>query len=354
MNDDFELRVRDIKTRAHGHWTSILKAIGVDPGILSGKNQPCPLPECGRVTQVVGGTGKRINVDRFQYTDKFGEGNYHCRGCGAGGGLKLAQGVLGLRFSELLEKIEQQLGSVRCLPMSGNTAPSPARMKALCQRIWLEARPVAAGDEVERYLANRGLRLPAYPRTLRFHPALGYFEKQTGQQRAKKIGEYPAMLACVQGVDGHAVTLHRTYLKDGRKALGPQSKKVLSSGINGAAVRLFEPTDELAVTEGIETALAVHLSTGKPVWAALNCGNMEKLWIPDSVRRVCIYADNDADSEFDGQAAAYALARRLVREARKFEANGKPREVQVFVPKHNGSDWADIWVARLANMKRAA
>ena len=22
-------------------------------------------------------------TDRFQYTDKFGEGNYHCRGCGA-------------------------------------------------------------------------------------------------------------------------------------------------------------------------------------------------------------------------------------------------------------------------------
>jgi putative DNA primase/helicase len=102
------------------------------------------------------------------------------------------------------------------------------------------------------------------------------------------------MLAVVQGSDGHAVTLHRTYLRDGRKALGAQSRKVLSSGINGAAVRLFEAGDELAVAEGIETALAVHLSTGKPVWAALSCGNLEKLWIPDPVARVCIYADNDA------------------------------------------------------------
>ena len=70
---------------------------------------------------------------------------------------------------------------------------------------------------------------------------------------------------------------------------------MLSSGIDGAAVRLFEPGDELAIAEGIETALAVHLGTGKPVWAALSCGNLEKLWIPDSVARVCIYADNDAD-----------------------------------------------------------
>ena len=96
-------------------------------------------------------------------------------------------------------------------------------MKRLCQRIWNEARPITVGDEVDRYLRNRGLQLSAYPRTLRFHPALGYFEKPAGQQRSKKIADYPAMLAVVQGPDGHAVTLHRTYLKDGRKALGAQS-----------------------------------------------------------------------------------------------------------------------------------
>ena len=203
-------------------------------------------------------------------------------------------------------------------------------------------------------MRQRGLQLSAYPRSLRFHPALGYYEKQPGQQRSKKIADYPAMLAAVQGVDGHAVTLHRTYIKDGRKALGAQSRKVLSSGINGAAVRLFEPTDELAIAEGVETALAVHLSTGKPVWAALSCGNMEKLWVPDSVARVCIYADNDADAGFDGQACAYALAHRLVREARRLDAKRSGHEVQVFVPKHSGTDWADIWLARLTHLRQAA
>ena len=98
MNDDFESRVRDLKARAHGHWTPLLGALGVDERILNGKNQPCPL--CG-------------GTDRFQYTDKFGEGNYHCRSCGAGGGLKLAQGVLGLKFGELLGRLERQLGAVR-------------------------------------------------------------------------------------------------------------------------------------------------------------------------------------------------------------------------------------------------
>jgi putative DNA primase/helicase len=339
MNHEFESRVRDIKARAHGHWTPLLKALGVGDEILNGKNQPCPM--CG-------------GTDRFQYTDRFGEGNYHCRSCGAGGGLKLALAVLGTKFGELLDRLELQLGTVRMATTPVLSGPSPDRMKRLSQRIWNEARPVTAGDEVDHYLRQRGLQLSAYPRSLRFHPALGYYEKQPGQQRSKKIADYPAMLAAVQGVDGHAVTLHRTYLRDGRKALGAQSRKVLSSGINGAAVRLFEPADELAIAEGIETALAVHLSTGKPVWAALSCGNMGKLWVPDSVARVCIYADNDADAGFDGQACAYALAHRLVREARRLDASRPGREVQVFVPKHSGTDWADIWLARLTHMRQAA
>jgi len=344
-----EKRLQEIKSRAHGRWTSILRGLGVDERVLNGKNQPCPLiSECGAPRRSAG--GKPTNVDRFQYTDKFGEGNYHCRSCGAGGGLKLAQGILGIPFPELLDRIERQLG---CGPMPGAMAssPSPDRMKQLCQRIWQEARPVALGDEVDRYLRNRGIVISQYPRTLRFHPALGYYEKQEGQQRSKKIAEYPAMIACVQGPDGHAVTLHRTYLKDGKKALGSQSKKVLSSGINGAAVRLDESSDELAVTEGIETGLAVRLSTGKPLWAALNSGNLEKLWLPDSVKRVCIYADNDADGEFTGQLCAYSLAQRLVKEARK---NGLDRTVKVYVPKLDGSDWADVRLASIATQKKAA
>jgi hypothetical protein len=41
MNHDFEARVRDVKSRAHGHWTGILRSLGVDEDILKGKNQPC-------------------------------------------------------------------------------------------------------------------------------------------------------------------------------------------------------------------------------------------------------------------------------------------------------------------------
>jgi putative DNA primase/helicase len=333
QNYEFEARVAEIKRRAHGHWTEILRALAVDEKFLNKRNQPCPL--CG-------------GIDRFQYTDKYGEGNYHCRGCGPGGGLKLLQGIQGWDFGTILKRIEECVGTM-APPRSRSIEPSADTMKKLAKRIWDEACAVARGDEVDRYLRNRGLSLSDYPKVLRFHPALGYYEKDHAG-KSRKIAEYPAMLACIQGCDGHAVTLHRTYLKDGRKALQRDAKKVLSAGLNGAAIRLFDATDELAIAEGIETALAVHMSTGKPVWAAISAGNMEKLWLPPTAQRVSIYSDNDADTEYEGQTCAFVLARRLKKEDKK----SVPRDVEVFVPRHAGTDWADVWHSRVGHVKQAA
>jgi len=334
LNQEFQARLDEVKRRARGQWKEILVALGVDPKVVNRRNQPCPL--CG-------------GTDRFQYTDYYGDGNYHCRGCGPGDGWKLLQGLKGLRFGEALKAVEEQVGVVRTARKSWQPEPSAERMKKLAKRIWDEGRPVTAGDEVDRYLRGRGLELSEYPGTLRCHAALGYYEKDASSGKSVKVAEYAAMLACIQGADDHAVTLHRTYLQDGRKALGRESKKVLSSGINGAAVRLFQASEELAIAEGIETAIAVHLATGRATWAAISAGNMERLWIPPTVRRVCIYADNDANSEYDGQAAAFLLARRLMKESKK----SGDRVVEVFVPRTAGVDWADVWVDRVRHRKAA-
>ena len=331
---EYAARIEAVKHRAHGRWNEILAAVGVEEKILRHRNGPCPL--CG-------------GTDRFQYTDKFGEGNYHCRQCGPGGGFKLLQAVKGVEFNAALRDVERCLGLLPETAAARSPQSPGQQMQKLVQRIWDEARPVTAGDEVARYLGARCLTLPDYPSVLRFHPALGYYEKDAAG-KSRKLAEMPAMLACIQGADAKAVTLHRTYLKDGAKLPAADAKKVLSAGINGAAVRLFEATDELAVCEGIETGLAVHLATGKPVWAGISAGNLEKLWLPDDVRSVCIYADNDASGDFAGQCFAFALARRLKRE----EKVSGPRQVQVFVPRHAGTDWADVWQQRLTARRSGA
>lgn len=334
QNREYEARIEAVKQRAHGRWTEILASLGVDERILKRRNLPCPL--CG-------------GTDRFQYTDKFGEGNYHCRSCGPGGGFKLLQAVLGIDFNTALRDVERCLGMMPVMVPVRANEPSAERMQKLAQRIWSEAKPVTAGDEVDRYLTSRGVALPVYPKVLRFHPALGYYQKDA-DGKSHMVAEYPAMLACIQGEDGHAVTLHRTYLQDGAKLAVPDAKKVLSSGINGAAVRLFEATEDLGISEGIEKSIALYLATGRPFWAGLNAGNLEKLWIPDSVRRVWIYADNDADGDFAGQASAFVLARRLKRETHR---TGN-RDVQVFVPKDAGVDWSDLWLRRVQALSAQA
>lgn len=77
-------RTAELRRNAHGRWTSILLHLGVPARLLNHRNQPCP--QCG-------------GVDRFQYTDRFGAGNYFCRGCGPGDGFKLLQAVHGWTFA---------------------------------------------------------------------------------------------------------------------------------------------------------------------------------------------------------------------------------------------------------------
>lgn len=334
--EEYQRRIEDLKARAHGRWPEFLQHLGLDPRMIKKRlNMPCPF--CG-------------GTDRFQFTDKFGEGNYHCRSCGPGGGFQLAQQVTGMDFNSVLVEAEQYFG-VYPQPLRQRQAePSTDRMKKLVQRIWNEARPIVRGDEVDRYLTSRGLALPEYPSALRFHPNLGYFQKDDSG-KSRKVAEYAAMLACIQGPDANIVSLHRTYLPEGCKLAANDAKKVLTSGITGAAVRLFAPTDELAITEGIEKSIAVHLATKLPTWAGLSAGNLEKLWLPDTVTKVSIYADNDADGDFAGQAFAFALARRIKRE----EKGGIRRQVRVFVPKWPGVDWSDIWFRQWqAQMRQAA
>ncbi|MCL2590905.1 MAG: toprim domain-containing protein [Betaproteobacteria bacterium] len=330
--EEFGRRVEEIKARAHGHWSDILLHLGLDERMISRKaNLPCPM--CG-------------GEDRFQYTDKYGEGNYYCRGCGPGGGLKLAQAVTGMDFNAVLQAVERYLGLNPVTLPKGAGESSNARMKKLVQRIWDEARPVTAHDEAGKYLASRGLELDQYPSVLRFHPSLGYYG-QDADGKTCKLGEYGAMLACIQAADGSVVSLHRTYLKHGRKLDVQDAKKVLAAGHSGAAIRLWQPTNELAIAEGIEKSIAVRLATQKPVWAGICASNLEKLWLPETVSKISIYADNDADSEFAGQFYAFALARNLKRKCRQ-------REVQVFIPSKPGVDWSDIWVLQQQAVQQQA
>jgi len=139
------------------------------------------------------------------------------------------------------------------------------------------------------------------------------------------------MLARVEhpthGLTGAHVT---ELLPDGSGRRG----KRLAAGSKplGGAIRLYPlEAGPLALTEGIETALAVHQATGWATWSCVSAGGLERVLLPAEAREVVIAADHDQA----GVEAARALARRL---------RGEGRTVRLAIPPKAGTDWLDAVV----------
>jgi hypothetical protein len=159
------------------------------------------------------------------------------------------------------------------------------------------------------------------------------------------------MVARVVDPGGVPVTLHRTYLtRDGRKAPVAEPRKLMAAPgmLRGGAIRLFEPTTELGIAEGIETALAVHLWTGMPVWSAVSARMLEQVMLPSGIGRIVIWADLDRSRA--GQAAAERLRVRLSAEGIKASVELPPVPIPAAA---KGVDWADVWL-REQSLTRAA
>jgi hypothetical protein len=183
---------------------------------------------------------------------------------------------------------------------------------------WRNANP-AAGSLAERYLQSRGITLPP-PATIRFLPR---------QRNWSDGGTYPAMISLVQRVPGNddraalerGASLidsgaHFTFLQGGPdgpvvKAATEASKLTLGQLRYGGV--WFTPIEkireQLAVAEGIETALSVMQITKLPTIAALSAAGMRSLRWPPQVRRLWIAADNDEA----GLKAADVLLERALR-----------------------------------------
>ncbi|MCW3480579.1 toprim domain-containing protein [Neisseriaceae bacterium JH1-16] len=334
------LHADEVRRSAFDRWPDILAALGIPVDVLAKKrNQPCPA--CG-------------GRDRFQFIDK-GQGRFVCRSMDSlgGDGFVLAMHWLNADFPTALRAVAGVLGlagdpagvAIQRTP-TPPAAPAKRDNSTTLARLWSEAKPIRTGDPVARYLAGRGLDLATYPTALRHHPALPYWCEVDGKPLC--LGSFPAMLAEVTAPDGRRVALHRLYLTpDGHKArlVHPttgeplDTKKLLTAhegAMRGAAVRLYEPeAGALAVAEGIETALAVRLGSGLPVWACVSAWGLANAALPESVTDVWAFGDHDTSGT--GQKAADALARRLI---------GEARQVRVVLPEQAGTDWLDVYQSR--------
>jgi putative DNA primase/helicase len=289
---------------AVGRWPGILQQLGIESRYLSNKHGPCPV--CN---------GK----DRFRFDDKGGRGTWICSHCGSGDGFTLLRQVFGWSFAAAAKEVDRVVGTVQAGKVTQERSEE-SKLQAL-REVWKAGREVSKGDPVWLYL-NRRLGLEVMPADLRFHPALAHTDG----------GKHPAMLAIMRYPNGEAASIHRTYLTgDGHKAQVSEVKKFMAGKpLNTASVRLSGVGVRIGIAEGIETALAASKRFQTPVWAATNAQLLEAWVPPEGVQEVLIAGDNDAS--WTGQAAAYSLARRLVRGGYK---------VEVQIPGTTGKDWAD-------------
>jgi putative DNA primase/helicase len=299
---------------AHGRWREILIALGLPEKSLNRKCQPCPL--CG-------------GEDRFQFTDRGGEGEFICRGCGAGKGMLLLMKHRGWDFRQAAREVDAVIGNLPSTNHVQIRTSVPPTTNDL-RRLWGQGELITENSAAGRYLTSRGLIIQPF-QSLRAIRSL---------RHAATKRDFPGLIARFVDVDGAGKQIQRLYLTEtGSKAdVTPNRMFVQGHTLpKGGAIRLGDAAAEMGVAEGVETALAAAQLFGMPVWATTSA-EMLKAWTPPkNAKRVLVFGDND-DSH-TGQAAAHELARRLVHEAQR---DGIERTVDVMLPPNKGSDWNDV------------
>ena len=304
-----KIDINELKAKCKGRWLPIFQKLGIDIGLYK-KHSGCPI------------CGPGNNAHRFRMDDRDGSGSWICNQCGAGDGISLVQKTIGLNFQQAVKHILASIGENTTMEHTPNEM-SLEKKKSMLNELWLASVPLTGSDPVSLYLHSR--RLVIQPDNVRF--CAECYESDTKRN-------YQAMIAKFVNRDGVPIALHRTYLANGKKADIKSPKKNTPSiqPMPGGAVRL-QPVkgNEIAITEGIETALAcIHLFD-RPVWAALNTSNLKGFLPPEGIRKVMIYGDCDAN--WAGHRAAYTLANKLYL---------MDYIVDVVIPTEG--DFADVWL----------
>jgi hypothetical protein len=206
----------------------------------------------------------------------------HLVHCFAGCPTTWVLGRVGLSLADLFVSDEDR-GAARQAP-TADSSPLPDY-----EAIW--AHVLVGSDRVARYLKARGLS-GTVPAALRLQLRAQYYRDRV------PVAVFDAMVARVQAPNGRLVALHRTYLSgtdDGKAPVDPTRKltRAAPGSTTGAAIRLADPTETLGVAEGIESALAVLEATGTPMWSTVSADGMKAVVVPETVRRVEIWADYD-------------------------------------------------------------
>ena len=335
---------------AHGGWQSVFSFYPRIADADDLKQKPCPFT----ASVERGSTKFRLYKDWNQ--TGAGYHNDHGR---ISGGIKMIQlaenldspGKAAYHIIKLLD------GEVKAIAPVAITTTVPklteeeiTHRKAHIDKLY--ARSSAANNNwlYRQYLSSRGLPHVVTSSDIRVGRRVFFRDGNA------EISLTNAMLGVMRNGQGKVVSIHRIYLNDqghGIKGVDGKRTKMLMppacqrGDLLGSAIRLAEPCvingrKVLALTEGIETALAVTAAFHLPVWSCYSTELLKTVEIPSDVEAVHIFADNDFKNGA-GLLAAEHCAKRL---------REKGVEVKIFLPQpvantdmatSKGVDWLDIY-----------
>ena len=222
---------------------------------------------------------------------------------------------VGVRISDLFDGKGEAITS----------APREETADRNALRLWRDAA-ILADSPAARYLAGRAITTSS--------PDLRFLRRTPlGPKGAVRF--LPAMVAAVRN-DVGVLALHRTFLDPAGKGLAPfdQPKRALGSLGSGAVRLAFPRGGRLGLAEGIETALSAMKLFGIPCWATLGNERFGLVTIPESVRELHLFVDNDAGG---------LLADERAREAYACEG----RRIATRRPERTDDDWNDVLMRRV-------
>ncbi len=232
---------------------------------------------------------------------------------------------------EVLEALARQ-GIPSTALFNGSSLPIPPKSPTIDKpsanalRLWKQALPIS-GSMAESYLRHRHIDIASSE--LRYLARTPFGPK--GHVRF-----LPAMLAAVR-TDTGIIAIQRTFLeaRTAKQANFKNPKRALGTPGIGT-VRLFPPRNGiLGLAEGSESALSATILKDIPCWATLGNERFGIVTIPESVRELYLFVDNDAGGD---------LAEKKARE--HFAMPG--RSIYRLSPPNPGDDWNDELAARFA------
>jgi len=249
--------------------------------------------------------------------------------CSGGNGISLIMAITNKSFAEVAKEISELLGLNNNITYKEDKHDG---MKHLINLTNFNKLQPISGSEAEIYLQTRGINILPH-KSVRF----------SKMENFDRHNQYPAMYALATNQDNKIVYGHATYMVKGSKINHENSKKqfkldeVYDTNIS---IKMFAVKEVMGIAEGIESALSAAQIFDVPTWATMTSNFMKKFLVPDGIKHLFIYADNDRNGT--GLEAAFTCGRTNILRPNDVEY------VDIIWPNERG-DFNDVLTGKIKN-----